>query len=148
MRVALDSNVIIYAEGGQDEARRATAHAIIGALYPRQISISIQATAETWRWLIKKGGIANGEATKRVQWWLSAFTTQDTDRTVFDGAAELVSQHKLQVFDAIILAAARAASADVLLSEDMHDGFSWRGVMVVNPFATNPLPVISQLLRG
>jgi hypothetical protein len=32
------------------------------------------------------------------------------------------------------------------LSEDMQDGFSWRGVTVVNPFASKRHPLLDGLL--
>ena len=35
----------------------------------------------------------------------------------------------------------------MLLSGDMQDGFVWRGVTVVNPFAATPHPMLVDLLR-
>lgn len=146
MRLALDSNVLIYAEGGNDAHRQRIAHDIIGSLQPSQILVPLQSAAETFRWLVKKGGIERARASSRTSWWLEKFETQDTNREVFSGAADLTVVHGLQFFDAIILAAASVAGVDVLLSEDLHDGFAWRGVTVANPFAAEPSPIIRTLL--
>jgi predicted nucleic acid-binding protein len=41
----------------------------------------------------------------------------------------------------------RATDASgVLFSEDMHDGFRWRGVTIINPFTDDPSPVVRELL--
>jgi predicted nucleic acid-binding protein len=39
-----------------------------------------------------------------------------------------------------MLAAAAQAGCRLLLSEDMQDGFTWRGVTIRNPFAATPPP--------
>lgn len=57
-----------------------------------------------------------------------------TDEAVLDAALALTARHELTIFDAVILSAAAFADCDILLSEDMQNGFTWRGVTVVNPF--------------
>jgi predicted nucleic acid-binding protein len=49
-------------------------------------------------------------------------------------AMELAVAHKFARWDAIMLAAAAASGCRVFLSEDMQDGFTWRGVTIRNPF--------------
>lgn len=60
-------------------------------------------------------------------------------RDVLNDAFDLATQHKLAVWDAVTLAAAARADCDYLLSEDMQDRFSWRGVTVANPLGATPL---------
>jgi predicted nucleic acid-binding protein len=146
MRLALDSNVLIYAEGGNDARRQKIAHDIIDSVSPSQILIPLQAAAETFQWLVRKGGFNRHEASSRTSWWLESFETQDTNREVFSGALELAREHGVQFFDALVLTAASIANVDVLLSEDMHNGFTWGGVTVANPFAEEPSSVIQKLL--
>lgn len=148
MRLALDSNVLIYAEGGNDPERQAIAHALIGAALPRNIVVPFQAAAETLRWLISKGRMDRALASSRVSWWLDKFATQETNREVFDGASALTVAHGHNFFDAIIVSAALAGGASLLLSEDMQDGFKWRGVTIANPFAIEPQPVIRAMLSS
>lgn len=61
--------------------------------------------------------------------------TVDSSAAIAEAALDLVVDHKLQYWDALILSAAASARTSLLLSEDMQDGFVWRGVTVVNPFA-------------
>jgi len=71
----------------------------------------------------------------------------ETSEAVLDAALHLASVHKLRIWDAIILAAAAEADCRLLLSEDMQDGFTWRGVTVVNPFAEPPSPLLEGAVR-
>jgi hypothetical protein len=52
---------------------------------------------------------------------------------------ELVAGHRLSFWDAIMLVAAADAGCRLLASEDMRDGFTWRGVTVCNSPGRNPL---------
>lgn len=64
-----------------------------------------------------------------------AFTPIETSAGVMFAAADLAVDHQFGIWDAVILAAAAAAGCRLLLSADMHEGFTWRGVTVTNPFA-------------
>jgi len=148
VRVALDSNIIIYAEGLSDDPRNAIAQDLIDALSADLLIIPLQAVAETLQWLIKKARLPRSEAAASASHWTHRYAVQATDHAVMSSAMELVSSHDLQTFDAIILAAAAEARASVLLSEDMQNGFRWRGVTVANPFLTPRSPLIDSLLRS
>jgi predicted nucleic acid-binding protein len=45
-----------------------------------------------------------------------------------------------------MLAVAAEGSCRLLLSEDLQDGFSWRGVTVANPFAAVRHPLLAAML--
>ena len=66
----------------------------------------------------------------------------ETNQATMLQAIALATEHGLQIWNAVILAAAAEARASLLLSEDMQDGFTWRGVTVANPFATTPHPLL------
>jgi predicted nucleic acid-binding protein len=51
-------------------------------------------------------------------------------------AADLATNHRLGIWDAVVLSAAAEAGCRLLLSEDMQDGFTWKGITVTNPFST------------
>jgi predicted nucleic acid-binding protein len=135
LRIALDSNVMIYAEGVADDPRVAIAKNLVELLPDNHITIPCQCVAETLNWMVRKGRVEKPVAALRASRWTMRYSSQPTTTQVLLEAFELLTMHDLQVFDAIILAAADEAGADFLLSEDMQDGFSWRGVTVVNPFA-------------
>ena len=59
---------------------------------------------------------------------------------------DLVVDHKLRIWDAVILAAAAESQCRLLLSEDLRDGFTWRGVTVVKPFAAKRNELLEEAL--
>ena len=61
-------------------------------------------------------------------------------------ALDLAVDHRLQFWDALIVTVAAEARRRLLLSEDMPDGFLWRGVTVVIPFAEPLHPRLAALL--
>jgi predicted nucleic acid-binding protein len=50
-------------------------------------------------------------------------------------AVDLAAEHRISIWDAVILGCAAEASCRVLFSEDMQHGFIWRGLTVINPFS-------------
>jgi predicted nucleic acid-binding protein len=148
MKVALDSNIIIYSEGLTEDRRNELAQGLIAAIPPNLLVIPVQSVSETLYWLISRAKLPRIDATERAQFWLSNYVSQSVNVAVMTGALEIISVHGLQVFDAIILACAIEAGAQVLLSEDMQHGFRWRGVTVVNPFLAEPHPLIKDLLSN
>lgn len=105
-----------------------------------------QCLAELYNVLVKKAGKSRIHASERVLVWRTFVDPVPTDESVFDIAFELASEHQLQIYDAIIFAAAVDARCDLLLSEDLQDGFSWRGIAIANPFAANLEPWLARLL--
>ncbi len=108
--------------------------------------LAVQALAELHRVLVRKGGLEPLGATERLSGWTSICDIYWTDESIFADALDLASDHKLQIYDAIILAAAVDARCDLLLSEDLQDGFAWRGCVVANPFADKLEPRLARLL--
>lgn len=148
MRIALDTNVILYAEGVNDENRRDLALRLINAIGTSNLVVPLQVLGETLNRLTRGTHMKKAEAVARLAPWFENIRTQDTDRTVFEGARDLVAKHHFQIWDAIILSAASAGGASILLSEDMHDGFRWRETIVVNPFTPYPPAIVRVLLGG
>jgi predicted nucleic acid-binding protein len=70
----------------------------------------------------------------------------ETSQSVLSSAIDLAVQHKLRIWDAVILSAASEASCRLLLSEDLQNGFTWRGVTVANPFAAKKHALLAGLL--
>lgn len=98
--------------------------------------LPVQALAELYHLLVRKGGVSPTDARARVAGLRSIGDMAPTDEGILEAALDLVAGHGLQIFDAIILAAAVSAGCDVLLSEDLQHGFSWKGLTVHNPLVT------------
>ena len=61
-------------------------------------------------------------------------------------ATDLAADHRLGIWDSVMVAVAAEVGCRLLLSEDLNDGFSWRGVTVVNPFGAMRHPLLGALL--
>jgi len=47
-----------------------------------------------------------------------------------------------------MISVASETGCRLLLSEDLQDGFTWRGVTIANPFAAQQHPLLGSLLNG
>ncbi len=147
MRFALDSNIILYCEGLNDAERAMTASRLIEAMDGLPVIVPSQALAEVLSVMIRKLKLPKAGILKKLQPWLQNYTSQATTAIVLESAFELVEHHQFQVWDAIIVSASSFAGAEYLFSEDMQDGFTWREIRIVNPFAAKPHPIVPTLLK-
>ena len=148
MRVALDTNVLAYAEGVDGRDRRDTALALVRALPRAATVIPAQVLGELFHVLTRKAGRSRAEARDAVLSWRDAFAVVGTTPDVLLAAADLATDHHFGIWDAVILSAASRAGCRLLLSEDLQDGFTWGGVTVVDPFAPSRHPLLDEVMRG
>ena len=146
MRVALDTNILAYAEGIDDDVRRDAATALMARIPQLTVFLPAQVLGELFIVLIRKGGRSAKQARETVLGWVDAFPSIDTSQAVLFSAMDLAAAHQFSIWDAIILAAAARADCRLLLSEDMHEGFTWNGVTVANPFSKTPHPLLEAML--
>jgi predicted nucleic acid-binding protein len=134
-RVALDSNVLIYAEiePETDKGRRA-ADIILRAA--KDGVIPIQALGEYLRFVQRRAPHVFKAAVAQAELYRETFVTPSTTEAVLAAAAELGKAHQVQLRDGVICAAASQAGAVVLLTEDMQDGGSIGALRLINPFAS------------
>lgn len=134
MRVALDSNVLIYAELEPESAKGKRAADLILRV-ARDGVIPVQVLGEYLRVVQRRVPALFDEAIRQVSIYQSAFLTPPTTDAVIARAIEMVRAHRLQFWDCVVSAAALDAGAKVLLTEDMQDGRSLGGLRLINPFA-------------
>lgn len=146
MIVALDTNILAYAEGANDERRRDEALRLVAALPDGAVIIPVQVLGELFRVLTAKVKRPAIEARAAILSWRDALPVRDTTDQALLSAMDLVADHGLRIWDALILAVAAEAGCRLLLSEDLQDGFTWRGVTVVNPFSELVHPLLAALL--
>jgi predicted nucleic acid-binding protein len=139
MRLALDTNVLVYAEGVNGADRKATALDVLRGFREFEVIVPVQALGELFSVLTRKAKWSAADARSAVLAWADAYPVADTTPAVMLEAMELVTAHRLALWDSVMLAVAAQTDCRVLLSEDMQDGFTWRGVTVRNPFATVPI---------
>ncbi|MEI6703344.1 MAG: PIN domain-containing protein [Deltaproteobacteria bacterium] len=146
MRVAIDTNILGYAEGVGDAARRDTALDLITRLPPECVLIPAQVLGELFRVLTGKVKCPPEMARARILQWADSFEVADSTWASFQSAFDLTVDHGLQIWDALILAVTAENRCRILLSEDMQDGFTWRGVTVVNPYRIPSHPLLSSMI--
>lgn len=131
----------------RDALKPVVARELVASLASAGIVLPVQVLGELYRVLVGKAGHTPADARAAVSAWSNAFPTLDTSNAVMLAAVELSASHQLSIWDAVVLAAAAGAGCRLLLSEDMHDGFSWRGLTVVDPFSTDPHPLLAALTQ-
>ncbi len=133
-RVALDSNILIYAELEPDSTKgKRAAELILRAALDGVIPV--QVLGEYLRFVQRRMPARFEEAARQVSLYQAAFLTPPTTDAVIAKALAWARDHRLQLWDCVVCAAAVDAGAKVLLTEDMQDGRTLDGLRLINPFA-------------
>jgi predicted nucleic acid-binding protein len=146
LRIAIDTNILAYAEGVGDISRRDASLDLLQRLPPEYVLLPVQVLGELFRVLTGKANCNPDVARTRVQQWADSFEAADSNWVAFLSAFDLSVDHGLNIWDALILAVAAENRCRMLLSEDMQHGFTWRGVTVVNPYHLPLHPLVTPLL--
>lgn len=151
-RVAYDTNILVYLEAltrhPDDGAKVRSIRSLHSDLAAKADCIApSQALGEFYSVLVKASGDRE-HARSRLHAFIDEFEMIAPDTTSFVDAIELATEHKLQFWDSLILSTAASGGCSLLLSEDMQDGFAWRGVTVVNPFAKKMHKRLARVLEG
>jgi len=146
VKVALDTNVLAYAEGLNDAGKRDAALDLVRRLPREMVVLPVQVLGELFNVLTRRAGRSRPDAREAILTWHDTFPLVETSREVMLTATDLATDHRLGVWDAVILSAAAKANCRLLLSGDLQDGFTWAGVTVVNPFASPRHGLLEALL--
>jgi predicted nucleic acid-binding protein len=147
MRVAMDTNILVYAEGLNGEAKRQAALEVVQKLPQDLLVLPVQTLGELFHVLVRKAGRPAVVARAAILSWRDSFAVVETSAKVMTAATDLAVQHQLSIWDSVILAAAAEAGCRLLLSEDLQDGFTWSGVTVTNPFASTRHALLTAMLQ-
>jgi len=148
VRVALDTNVLAYAEGVNGPAMKESATDLVHRLPAGSAVLPVQTLGELFNVLVRKAGRSPANAQTAILTWMDASPVVDTSREAIIVATDLATNHRLGIWDAVILAASSQAGCRLLLSEDLQDGFTWSGLTVTNPFSSSPHALLAALLNG
>jgi predicted nucleic acid-binding protein len=147
INVAIDTNVLVYAEDRGDKEKCAAAIELLETLPGETTLIPVLALGELYRVLVAKGGRSPAKAHQAVIRWGDTFPLIELSSDVLLAAVELTAAHRLFIWDAVMLASAADAGCRLLLSEDFQDGFFWNGVTVTNPFSETRHLLLDALLN-
>ena len=146
MRVALDTNVLAYAEGTNGAEMKEAALRLIQRLPVASIVLPVQALGELFNVLVLEAKRPATNARAAILSWRDAYAAVDTSSAAILSAADLATDHHLRIWDAVILSASAEAGCRLLLSDDLQEGFTWRGVTVTNPFSATPHALLKTLI--
>lgn len=147
VRIALDTNVMAYAEGVGDAKRCKAARNLVARLPGHLVVVPAQTLGELHRVLVGKAGNAPTRARAAILSWADAFDVADSTFEALRAALDLAADHQMPIWDALILSVAADHKCRLLLSEDFQHGFIWRGVTVLNPFQTPQHALLVAVLK-
>ena len=134
-RPFIDTNILVYAfatvKGAPPDSRTLRAHEIV----TRGGVISVQVLNEFVQVCRRKARLDWNHVTQALDAIKSLFepVVPITIQT-HESAVQLAHRHDLNIYDALIVAAAREAGCDILYSEDLQHGQTIGKVKIVNPF--------------
>ncbi len=130
----LDTNILLYAYDQDAPAKRSAALRLVeqGWSAPGQTAISVQVLQEM-HVNLEKRGVAKAEAARIIRDY-AAWPVVDNSLEILLTALDEQSRWQLSLWDALILAAARASGASEIYTEDFNHGQDYGGIRAINPF--------------
>ena len=146
MRVAIDTNILVYAFIRDEDRRHKIASdlmiraAVVDAIVPAQV------LGEFSNVIRRKFPHYIEAAAEQVSLLSATFVIVPTTDLEVRRGVRWAIRHQLQTWDSIIWQASALAGADYLFSEDMQDGLSIDGLTVIDPFNPANTVLIDLLL--
>jgi len=130
----LDTNILVHALDLDAGPKRRTALRLIetGWQVPGETALSVQVLQELHVNLVRRGR-SIAEATQIVRDFYHWPVVENT-LPLLNDALDIQARWQLSLWDALIVAAARASGAGELLTEDLNHGQDYGGVRARNPF--------------
>ncbi|MDR1441663.1 MAG: PIN domain-containing protein [Bifidobacteriaceae bacterium] len=127
-----DTNVLIYVFDQAEPAKQARAQELLSSVRP---TLSAQVLSEFYVTVTRKLAkpVSPELAQQAVAEW-SRFTVVPVTGALVQAAAATAAECQLSYWDSLIVEAALAGGCRELLTEDLSDGATLRGVRIRNPF--------------
>lgn len=135
MRAFVDTNVLLYSVDRSDPAKRSTASALL-ATRADDLVVSAQVLSEFYAVATRRLAepLSEADAAAFID-DLEDLPIVAIDLDVVRDGIRVSRQAQLSYWDGLILAAARSAGCEVVLTEDLAHGATLGGVRIENPFA-------------
>jgi predicted nucleic acid-binding protein len=134
--VFVDTNVLVYARDASEPEKQPQAAAWIDHLWrTRTARVSFQVLQEYYAATTRKlkPGLTREQVRADVR-DLLAWRPVPAGGDLLEAGWSVEDRFGLSCWDALIVAAARIAGCDYLLTEDLQHGAEFEGLRVVNPF--------------
>jgi len=134
-RAFVDTNVLLYVFSHGDPRKQTLARQLLQQYASDgELFLSTQVVQEFYAAGLRKMALPRPLLREAVAQLLSLPTVTLTPAHIV-AAIELEEQHRISIWDALILAAADSCCARFLFTEDLNDGQRYGSVVVRNPFA-------------
>ena len=134
MRSFLDTNILVYADAGDEPIKQQRALSLISEhRLARSGVISTQVLQEYGNVALRKLGLPAALVRERLSFYARFDVVTTTPALILD-ALDLHVLRGVSFYDVLIVQAAIASGCARLLTEDMQDGAVLAGVRVCNPF--------------
>jgi predicted nucleic acid-binding protein len=128
-RIFLDSNIILYLLSA-DTRKADTAQSLLS----EAPCISVQVLNEVTSVCLRKLKMNWSEIHDLLAVVKTTCQIEPLTAATHAQAVQIAQTHQISFYDAHILAAAKAAGASILMTEDMHNGQTLLGIQIQNPF--------------
>lgn len=131
-----DTNILVYAYDRSQPQKRAQAlNLLIAAMEQESGVLSAQVLGEFFTTVARRipNPLSHEEAEEAIR-QLTILPVMELDAPLVHRAIGTCRRYQLSYWDALIIAAAERAGCLRILSEDLNEGQSYNGVLVVNPF--------------
>ena len=133
-RCFIDTNVLVYADSGDEPVKQRIALTLLNQLRLNQKGVlSTQVLTEYCNVALNKLKLPHADIREQMQFWQQYEVVQVTPDIIHAGL-DLHQTRSIGYFDALIVAAAKTSGCTVLYSEDMNAGEMVNGVRIVDPF--------------
>jgi predicted nucleic acid-binding protein len=132
----VDTNVLAYAHDLSETRRQPIARALLDALWTGRTGLlSTQILQEFYVVATRKfNPPMSRRAAREIVALYGTWPVVQVDVVLILTASQLEERHKLSLWDALVVEAARVGGAKRLLTEDLQDGRRVGGLRIENPF--------------
>jgi len=137
-KIFVDTNILIYAHDLDAGQRNTLSADILRDLWENRIGIiSTQVLQEFYVNVTRKieNPLPKSKARGIIESYL-AWPVELNDAKTVLAASEIEERHMLSFWDALIIASARNARVEKILTEDLNHGQQIEGILIENPFAS------------
>ena len=144
MKTFVDTNILVYAHDTDAGGKHDTAKALLAELWDsRSGSLSTQVLQEFYANVTRKCPPARDQVQAEIHNLLS-WRPVSIDAEILESSWKIQERYQLSFWDSLIVAAAKGASCRYLLTEDMQADQDLGGVLVVNPFRSDPAEILNK----
>lgn len=144
MKCFVDTNVLLYAKDLTERTKQTQAKLWLQVLLRKKAAVlSAQSLREYYHNVLRSDRSAAATAALRQEMIGLDQVVPNGLRVDYLGEAwALQDRHRVEFWDALLLASALASGCTIFLSEDLNHGQKIETLTVVNPFTTEPEAVL------